>query len=266
MPNLLQNRRVLLANPPRGASVSAAVLQFLNRLLTPPDAAREALYTALIDGLVADGVWAKLDLLNVCCAFDEGTALTNLVQSSYQSAREQSAGAATFTADEGWTGGGALRRVTTNFNPSTAPAPNFTRNNGGVALWIYGTGAVLAQSGIAIGNAGAELGTLDIYPRYTGDALYFTVNGTDATGTSTDARGGWIAHRTASNAEALYRNGSLVLSGTSASAAVSNAKINVRCEHPTRAYAVFSSLTAGQITAFDARMNTFITAVTGGFP
>lgn len=249
------------------AGNSAEVQQFFDRLLTPPTSAREALYAALIDGLVADGVWAKLDVLNVCCAFDEATALANLVQTSYLSSREQSAGAATFTADQGWSAGSVLRRVTTNFNPSTASSPNFTRNDGMVALWIYST-ATVTQNAMGIGNAGTDIGTVELYPKYNSTDAYFALNNPpDTTATAgADSSGFFIVQRTASNASAMYRNDGLIGSASVASTAVSNAKIFVRCEHSTRAYAVGASLTAGQRTALYTRLSTFITAVTGGVP
>lgn len=245
---------------------SAEAQQFYDRLLTPPTTAREALYNALIDGLVADGVWAKLDVLNVCCAFDEGTALENLIQLSYQSAREQSAGAATFTADAGWSDGAILRRVTTNFNPSTASAPKFTRNDGMVAVWLYST-ATVDQSALDIGAAGAALGTIEIYPKYSDNKTYTNVNGTEFGPTAgADSSGFYIAQRTGANATAVYRNDTQLGTDAAASAAVSNANIFVRCQHATRAYAVGSSLSAGERTALYNRLTTFITSITGGVP
>lgn len=246
---------------------SAEAQQFFDRLLTPPNSAREALYSALIDGLVADGVWAKLDVLNVCCAFDEATALANLKQSSYLSSREQSAGAATFTADQGWSAGSVLKRVTTNFNPSTASAPNFTRNDGMVGCWIYSTGTV-GQNAMGIGDAGADIGTIEIYPKYNSTDAYFALNNPpDTTATAgADSSGFFLVQRTASGASAMYRNDSSIGTSAVASAAVSNAKIFVRCEHSTRAYVVGSSLTADQRTALYSRLSIFITGVTGGVP
>lgn len=246
---------------------SAEAQQFFDRLLTPPTTEREALYNALIDGLVADGVWAKLDVLNVCCAFDEATALANLVQTSYLSSREQSAGAAVFTADQGWSAGSVLKRVTTNFNPSTASSPKFTRNDAMVGCWIYSTGTV-GQNAMGIGNAGADIGTIEIYPKYNSTDAYFALNNPpDTTATAgANSSGFFLVQRTASNASAMYRNDSSIGTSSVASTALSNANIFVRCEHSTRAYVVGASLTSGQRTALYNRLSTFITGVTGGIP
>lgn len=245
---------------------SSEAQQFYDRLLTPPTTAREAIYNALIDGLVTDGVWAKLDVLNVACAFDEATALENLIQLSYQSAREQSAGAATFTVDAGWSAGSILRRVTTNFNPSTAVSPKFTQNDGMVMAWIYST-AQINQNALGVGVAGVDSGSIEIYPKYSDNKVYANLNGTEFGPTAgADSSGCFIVQRTASNAAAIYRNDTLLGSDTSASAAVTNANIFLRCEHSTRAYAVGASLSAGERTALYNRLATFITAVTGGVP
>jgi hypothetical protein len=251
-----------------GASNSAEAQQFFDRLLTPPTAAREALYNALIDGLVADGVWAKLDALYIFAAADEGTALENLIQTTYQAARWQSSGAATFTIDQGFNAGSGLRQVTSNFNPSTATAPKFTQNDGMVFFWSYTTAQISQPAVLIQAILGAGLDTVSIYPKWSGGQIYARCNGaTDLTGTNSgDSSGLYLVQRTASNAQALYRNSTLMVSNSAASSAVSNGQIACRCEHSTRCFGIGSSLTAPQRAALEARLTTYIAAVTGGVP
>ena len=58
-------------------------------------------YTALIDGLVADGVWSKFDVLRIYATQNSTTALLNLKSSSFTAVTH---GSPSFTADRGFTG------------------------------------------------------------------------------------------------------------------------------------------------------------------
>src|SRR3954470_17782283 len=58
-------------------------------------------YTALLNGLEADSLCCKLDMLHVYAMQDSTTALLNLISPSYNGTL---IGAPTFTADRGFTG------------------------------------------------------------------------------------------------------------------------------------------------------------------
>src|SRR6185295_16016176 len=92
-------------NPPPtsggGGTASPEVSQWLARA-TGLDAAHIAADTALIDGLVADGVWSKLDALYFFATQNSATAQLNLISSSYPATAN---GLPTFTVDRGFTGG-----------------------------------------------------------------------------------------------------------------------------------------------------------------
>ena len=55
-------------------------------------------YTALINGLVSDAIWAKLDVLYLFATQDQTTALLNLVSASFTAVIH---GAPPFAADNG---------------------------------------------------------------------------------------------------------------------------------------------------------------------
>jgi hypothetical protein len=97
---------------------------FINRLQTTPSGPRQTLYQTLINNLISDGVWQKLDVLWVLAAADSVTARTNLVQDRYVANRgggggggDLSVSGPTFTTDRGYT------MVATNNNTNNFGTP-----------------------------------------------------------------------------------------------------------------------------------------------
>jgi hypothetical protein len=182
---------------------------FFSRLATQPTTARKNLYDTMISALVAAGVWAKLDALYILAAADQATALTNLVQSSYGGSATNSP---TFTADQGFAGGGT-KYISTGFNPTTASAAKFTRNSASIFVWSLTSGTDAGDGfGYANGNVSATL-----TPRYSDGKNYVLVN--DATTYSaTVADGSGLLHgtRNSSSTKDIYKNGSAQASGFSA--------------------------------------------------
>jgi hypothetical protein len=105
---------------------AAATTAFLVRAdaISTVGATERAAYKNLINGLVAAGVLSKLDALWLFATDTSAHSLLNLVQNAYNCTLITSP---TFTADRGWApgSGGSLD---TNFNPTTATAPNYTQN------------------------------------------------------------------------------------------------------------------------------------------
>lgn len=249
-----------------GAPNSAEAQQFFDRLLTPPVAVREALYVSFIDDLVAAGVWAKLDALYLYTAADEATGLTNLIQTAYQGARHPIFGSVTFTANAGFSSSGG--NVTSNFNPSTASGAHFTRNDACVFAWSYTTTQINGPFVIDLDGAGATIGNVAIFPKWSDGKAYSRCNaGADMGPTNSgNSSGLFLVQRTASNAQAVYRNDSLLGSDSAASTALANGDLCVRCNHNARIFGIGASLTAGERTALYNALVTYITAVTGGVP
>jgi hypothetical protein len=79
----------------RAATPSAAFLARTSGL----NAAHRNAYTALIDGLVTDGVWTSLDALYITATDTTTNANLNLVSSSFPLTQT---GTITFTADQGY--------------------------------------------------------------------------------------------------------------------------------------------------------------------
>jgi hypothetical protein len=108
-------------------------------------AGRQTLVKALIQGLILDGVWGKLDRLWILAAENSQSALVDLVAQDVASA----VNSPTFTADRGYAGNGSTSYIDTTFNPSTQGV-NFTLDDAHLAVWDNTNRA--AATTVAIGN------------------------------------------------------------------------------------------------------------------
>jgi hypothetical protein len=259
---------LLQSGPGRaGASAtSAEVAQFLART-SGLDTTHTNAYTALINGLVADGVWAKLDALYVFATQDTTNALLNLVSTNYTPTVVVTP---TFTADRGYNGtdsGSSL--LNTNFNPVTASSPKFTQNSAHLSGWSVtdlGSGA----QGI-IGNASGA-STSVLYPVNAGNTLYRINHTSQLSAANTSSAGFFLGNRSDANSIQGYKNGASVGTTTSAtSAALLNDNMgvvgnrvdfnNFGSKYQTAAASIGSSLTATEATNFYNRLRTYMTAM-----
>lgn len=257
---------------------SAEAQQFYDRLFTPPTpgSAEEIRWNTFIDGLVADGVWARLDALTLWFAgANEGDCHVNLIQSAYNTERYQTAGAVTYTQGQGYSGGNVNRCIVSNFNPSTASGAKFTRNDASFGMLIYSTatvGQAAINNGAREGGGMSSLENIALYPKYNTTVGYHNCNGTEesfpAADGVADSSGFYIIQRTGANAAAVYRNDMVtpVDSSTSASTALVDSEIWYRCQHSCRMAFIGGSLTEAQRIAFKSRLQTLVTAISGVFP
>ncbi len=205
-----------------GSGTSSEVSAFLART-SGHDGTHVSAYTALINGLVSDSVWSKLDFLHIYATQDTTTAQLNLVSSSYPATLN---GSPTFTADRGYTGTNASSTVyiNTSFNPTTASSPKFVLNSAHISMWQVNN--VQSQS---IGVVDGASASTAINPRFTDNKGYFYINNSDSNravlASSTDSTGHWISSRTSSSVLTAYRNGSSVASSGLASGAIANRNI-----------------------------------------
>lgn len=164
-------------------------------------------YTNLICGLVATGVWPKIDALYVYATQTSTIALLNLKSATYNSTL---VGAPVFTVDQGFTGvaASAADYINTNFNPSVG-TPVFATDSAHIAHWLLSGGS---SSNPAFGAHGAG-GNFATYmlPLLVADS-YFRVNVNPAIGQSVhnptaDATGFWVATRPSAGILKGYRQG-----------------------------------------------------------
>ena len=245
--------------------LTAAAVAFLART-SGLDTTHTNAYTALIDGLVADGVWPKLDLLHVYATQDSTTALLNLVSTSFNGT---AGGSPTFTADRGFTGvnNSGTVQINLNFNP-TSGTPQYTQNSAHLSVWSATNTGQGAQA--AIGDHFNQ--TSAVIPMFTDNQTYMAVNGGYITVVSASAQGHFLANRSSSSAQQGYKNGgSIINNTTSPSGAVDNMNMytlginfagtffgsNVQ----NAAVSLGSSLSSTDATNFYNRLRTYMTAV-----
>lgn len=237
---------------------SAQTQQFFDRLITLPSAWRQALYSNLIDALVAGGVWSNLDVLMVMAAEASGTAVTNLVSSSFTPTLVTTAGIPVFTVDRGYTGAGVNSCISSNYNAATAGG-FYAQNSAMICCWNLTSAAHANPLWRTIANLNIEC-----WPRYTGDLFLSMLNSsaTENSITNSDASGLCLTNRTASNAYTAERNNAILATYSTASVAPENGNLFfVMGPFQGAAYAIGASLTTGQKTTLYNALQTYLHAV-----
>ena len=189
---------------------SSQALAYLARTVGGNEGGNAANITTLIDGLVSDGVWSKLDCLYVLAQQNATDALLNLIGTNYTIS-----GTGTFVAYKGFTSLTSL--LNTQFNASTATGPNFIQNSSSLGVWIY---ASLAETIPEINNIPVTGTGADsmIYDDYTDGNFYARVNDSGSSGVPIPgSKGLFVGDRSSSNAVVPYWNGTAqtLQSGTS---------------------------------------------------
>lgn len=251
-----------------GAGIAAAnspeAQAYFDRLIPYPSTAREAILSAFIDGLVAEGIDDRLDFLHINCHINSGSALTNVFAAAPQAVEYKSTGGLTFTVDEYWSGGGSGHHISANFNPSSFGG-SYTQNDAMLGCFIPSTTQVnqVAIFSATIASPESPLSKITLYPRWSDGNAYWTLNGsadvTTAHGETSD--GLWIMQRTASDAQALYRNAALLGSSSQGSTSLDDAIVRFRCTHATSLMFGGGSLDSTQRAAFSSLASTLIAAM-----
>jgi hypothetical protein len=234
------------------------------------DAAHINAYTALIDGLVADGIWAKLDVLYIFATQDATTANLNLVSSSFTAIPT---GSPTFTADRGYTGVDAstTKYINTQFNAFTASSPKFVRDSSHVSVWSNTNTTSGAAGGYLIGqvNGSAVVG---IAAKFSDGNSYYACNGANSVVANANSTGHYVATRSVSTTLVTYRNASQTSNVANASTAVGNRNVTILAVNNAGTInqgsacqiamaSMGSALDATNVTNFYNRLRTYMTAV-----
>jgi hypothetical protein len=190
---------------------------FLNGLITPPTTARETLYRALVDGLVAAGIWALLDVLFVFAAADHLTSVTDLVTGVNRAFWPVDD--ATFTVDQGMTPLGTTHYLDTGFNLSAGT--NFQQNSASIFVWNLVSGTLPGEmigTGVSSKNHISPCLTSNNHTQW---AINSSIQ-VDSSGIATDAQGFWAMNRSGATASAIYQNGVQLATSNVASGAPDN--------------------------------------------
>lgn len=263
-------------NVPAPNANSSQVQQFLDRLVTPPDSTTETNYATLIDGLVAAGLWDKLDCLFLYCVPFESYAVTNLKNATYQGYRffYSSGAVMDFTANVGFSAASQLVGVSSGFNPATASGANFARNSGSAFVFIH-TATGSPANGLAIrGWDGAAVqDNVSLYPSWNGQYIGGSMNEPNTqsylTGSGLSPVGLTAMNRVNSTNQTVWRDGvelNIGATGAVNSAALVSAEIWNSQDWPTRAFGLGSGLTTQNHEDLYDLLSAFITAQAGTFP
>ena len=238
----------------------ASDLIFAN-FTTPPTTQRKTDIDNCVRALKAAGVWLKLDALYVMAAADSQAARINWYNPTGAFTLVE-VNAPAFTADLGYAGA-STKYLDTNWNPTTAPFPNYAQNSG----CIFGYTRTNQQS--AQGFIGNTAGTVQLVGRNTSDFAIGRINNTtpNATVASTDSIGFWSVTRSGASAVELYKNAVSIDTDAGASVALTNG--NMWVLRQTSNYftgdvscmGVGSHLTAAEQTALYNALNTYMIAV-----
>jgi hypothetical protein len=219
-------------------------------------------YGALIDGLVADGIWAKTDVMYVLATADATTAGLNLKSTSYTLSEVSSPA---FTADQGYASNGTTSYVDTTWNTSTNSV-QFTRDSAYIAI-RNNTSATSDATYQSAGTSGTH-----IAPRSATASCYARVNGSNAGISNTQRKGFYIASRTTSTLTTVYKAGSSIGTTSAASAAIVSRPVFICCYNvagtPTNfsvdqiSFVAFGAgLDATEAANFNTRVEAYMTAV-----
>lgn len=132
---------------PAPASYAAETTAFLARLTTQPNATQKDQIDRFISRLVADGIWAKLDVLYVNAAFSEEASLLNAVAATFPLSK---VGSPTFSAGNGWTGLGTSTDYLLMTGGSPSALTKFVQNSASMGAMVKSMPA--SPTGNAIGR------------------------------------------------------------------------------------------------------------------
>jgi hypothetical protein len=279
---------VLNYQPPPPPSCSQAA-NFLART-SFLNGAESAAYTALICGLVSDGIitgtmngpnsgsgacGSILDALYILATNTTTTAGLNLCGTSYSLL---SNGTVTFTADQGYAGNGTTGFLNTQFSPFSAPSPNYTTNGGSIGAYDRTNSTTISSTATIIGISDGRQSY--IQPLTTSSAMSADVNTTTFAlgGANTNRQGAWIVTRTSSSTISLYKNGSAtplntVTTGDTAVAPTGSANFTILAQgllggttqkwttDQVGAAFIGGALTGTQAAAINNRINAYMTAL-----
>jgi hypothetical protein len=246
------------------AEMSAEAAAFLART-SGLDATHTNAYIALIDDLVDDGIFAKLDFLQVYATQDQTTANLNLVSTSYTAT---TSGSPTWAADVGYTTA-SDKYVNTGFNLSTGT--QFTQDSAHISVWSGSAGgsdyAIFASND----DAGSQFVHLRHFTNTNEAALKLNDNDFGTVIANATGTGLFVANRTSSTIKQIWRAGSQIVGDiTRASLAPPNVNLLTGGNAATsgnayagiiRSLGAGSELTPTEIGNLNTRMAAFMTAV-----
>lgn len=257
-----------------GGSYDAATTAWANAVVTAGgtvSTTQKGYVDTLITGLKADSLFTIIDRLWLLAAENTQQANIDIVSLATWTAH----GTMTRVSNGYTNGGAATDYLDTGFNPSTATSPHFVQNSASIFAYVQ-TSSTVGYDGVAIGNGSDSSGGSRIFPRYTDGNYYGAINSAANTpsesGANANSMGFYVETRTGSAATATYKNGSGILSGTTASTAPNSANfymfVDDRIGGPTdtasqtlSCVGICAGLNATQAGNLSSRVNAYHTSL-----
>lgn len=242
------------------SGVHTAAAALFGAMTTQPDAARKVLIEAMIAGLIADGVWPRLEAFWITAAHASQAGRLNWKTPSTFTLTENGTG--TWTTDRGYAGNGTDGYLSSGLSPNACTL--FTQNDGAVFAWSR----TAAQSAVACFGTITGAGVL-IQPRNASDVYGYRVNqGSSTTTANADGTGFYAATRTDASTTQGYKNGAAIGSAGSV-ASTSRSAQSLGIGRANSAYTTVQVAAAGIGASLDAtqqanlytRLNTYMTAI-----
>ncbi|HEX8414601.1 MAG TPA: hypothetical protein VF637_12065 [Sphingomicrobium sp.] len=239
------------------AGYDADSTSYFAAMTVQPDTTRKGVIDALIVGLKADGVWAKLDLFYLLAAHDAQAARLNAKSPGFNTL--SAINSPVFTANRGYQGDASSAYLDAGASP--AALTNFQQNSAFMALrsrvtsfgkWAGTTGAAQSfQVDISGSSANCRLNSL---------------SSTSGMPTSATALSPFVFSRTSSTTVDMYALGNTA-SSAATSAARSSSTVTLFRESSSYSspqlayYAMGGGLTAAEAASLNSRIQTYFTAV-----
>jgi len=261
-----------------GSFTTAAVFMdpdaqaIINAMSSTPSGPRQSLIEDLVDGLKADGIWAKLDALWVLAAHDSQSATVNWMDPAGSPILPVNA--PVFTADRGFKGDNTSTYLDTQFVPGT-DGVNFAQDSASAGIWVR---EVASDNGdIYLGTGDSSSSSTYTRIQRRSDGVEWRVWGPNGGlldgGTDSEvATGLLVADRSGATAFHTYRNGALENTGSAASGPLSTFSVYLLAANTSdlagsqsdaQLSAAFlgGSLTGTEHGNLHTRLNTYLTAV-----
>lgn len=242
--------------------VTDAADALLARMFPAPSVARASAIRTLIGDLEDAGVWAKTRVFYIVGAENEDIASLNWTTGRF---RLTKSGTLVFAANVGYTPDGTSGRLSSNFNPTTAPNPLFTQDD--AHFWVWPT-TNLDNAGANSNDFGA--GNARWFRRLAGTGGVTHNAATSETTAAGTYPGLLMSARSGGlGADAVaYKNGALLATGTQASTTLVSAIFHLGAINTTGSTYIFganqvfgggvgSALTAGEVADHYAAINAY---------
>ena len=242
---------------------SPQALAYLARTVGGNEGGNGANIATLIDGLVSDGVWAKLDCLYVLAQQNATDALLNLVGTSYGLTPTNNPPFASYVGFGPFDGVNGY--LDTGFNSTIAGSPKYTLNSASFGAWSKSIAVeTVAQMGTDWANS------TNLLNDYTGGLFYVRVNAGNTSDHAANAGPGlYIGDRSGATSLSFYYNGNSLLASADASIAMDNSTFLIgaarnqsaaSAQTLSAAFIGASLGAAGQLALYN-RLRTYMTAV-----